>query len=74
MNIQEFYDYAKLATLSYVDLSKYARSGLTAKNIVDEGASTDNPGATERVPTALGTQMLNPNSELPADITGKWTA
>lgn len=73
MNIQEIYDYAKLATLSYVDLSKYLRSGFTAKNVVDEGASIDNPGATKRVPTALGTQMLNPDNDTPADITGKWT-
>lgn len=73
MNIQEIYDYAKLATLSYVDLSKHSRSGLTAANVISEGKSTDNPGATERIPEVLGKQMLAPTADIPADITGKWT-
>ena len=33
MNIQEIYDYAKLATLAYVDLSEYSRSGFTENDI-----------------------------------------
>lgn len=80
MNIQDIYDYAKLATLSYVDLSGYTKGlAVIPTNVVKEGASDKNPGATERIPKSLGTQMLNPGATLPdgtivsADITGQWT-
>lgn len=71
MNIQEIYDYAKLATLSYVDLSRYTRSTLDATDVIKESASANNPGKQERISTALGDQMFNLLK--PADITGKWT-
>ena len=79
MNIQAIYDYAKLATLAYVDLSGYSRLGFSTADIIKEGVSNRNPGKTERIPTALGTQMFNPGGSLPdgtvisADTTGQWT-
>lgn len=74
MNIQEIYDYAKLATLSYVDLSEHSKSELAdAQIVIGEGASTLNPGDTARIPIALGTQMLGPTTSISTDITGQWT-
>lgn len=70
MNIQAIYDYAKLATFCYVDLSAL----LSPKNIdeiIYAAAHADNPGATERIPTVLGSQMFDPR--FAADITGRWT-
>lgn len=70
MNIQEIYDYAKLATLSYVDLSGYAKgTAIPPRKIVDEGISDQNPGKTKRIAQSLGEQMFAP--ALTADVTGK---
>ncbi|MFA9949860.1 hypothetical protein [Dentiradicibacter hellwigii] len=71
MTIQEIYDYAKLSTLAYVDLSKHGRDKITPEIIIDEGASERLPGKSARIPEALGRQMFDPKE--PADITGRWT-
>ena len=68
MTIQEIYDYAKLSTLAYVDLSEHGRDKITPKIIVEEGAGKENPGKSERIPEALGKQMFDPKK--PADVTG----
>ena len=61
MTIQEIYDYAKLSTLAYVDLSEHGRDKITPKIIVEEGAGKENPGDSERIPEALGKQMFDPS-------------
>ena len=71
MTIQEIYDYAKLSTLAYVDLSEHGQNDITPKIIVEEGSKTENPGNSERIPEALGRQMFDPSKQ--ADVTGRWT-
>lgn len=71
MTIQEIYDYAKLSTLAYVDLSEHGQAEITPEIIVEEGAGKENPGKSERIPEALGKQMFDPKK--PADVTGRWT-
>jgi pimeloyl-ACP methyl ester carboxylesterase len=73
MNIQKIYDYAKLATLSYVDLSEYAKKSDAIANVINKAASSQNPGKTERIPKILGTQMFAPTDNISTDITGKWS-
>ena len=68
MTIQEIYDYAKLSTLAYVDLSEHGQNDITPKIIVEEGSKTENPGNSERIPEALGRQMFDPSKQ--ADVTG----
>ena len=70
MTIQEIYDYAKLSTLAYVDLSEHGQAEITPEIIVEEGAGKENPGKSERIPEALGKQMFDPKK--PADVTGRW--
>lgn len=36
LNIQAIYDYAKLSTFAYVDLSYYSRDSLTIPDIINE--------------------------------------
>lgn len=72
LNIQQIYDYAKLATLAYVDVS--ASSSPTAPSeIIGIAKSADAPGNSARIAESLGRQMLNPNGGITADITGQWT-
>ena len=73
LNIQAIYDYAKLANFAYVDLSRYLKGELKLKNIVDEAASEENPGATARIPKVLAKQMFAPATPEDADFTGTWT-
>lgn len=70
MTIQEIYDYAKLSTLAYVDLSEHGRDKITPKIIIDEGASERLPGNSARIPRKLGEQMFDPDT--PAGVTGRW--
>lgn len=72
LNIQQIYDYAKLATLAYVDLSA-SSSPKDPDTIIQIAKEAGAPGGTARIPEKLGTQMLNPNSEVPTDITGQWS-
>ena len=70
MTIQEIYDYAKLSTLAYVDLS----TSVSPKNpdkIIEVAKGDDPPGNSARIPEALGRQMFDPSK--PADVTGRWT-
>jgi len=69
MTIQEIYDYAKLSTLAYVDLSEHGQNDITPEIIVEEGSKTENPGKSERIPEALGKQMFDPDTA--ADVTGR---
>ena len=62
MTIQEIYDYAKLSTLAYVDLSEHGQNDITPEIIVEEGSKTENPGKSERIPEALGKQMFDPDT------------
>ena len=72
LNIQQIYDYAKLATLAYVDLS--TEENPTVPSVIIRVAKESNaPGNTARLPESLGTQTLNPSGAISADITGKWT-
>ena len=50
MTIQEIYDYAKLSTLAYVDLSEHGQAEITPETIIDEGASERLPGNSARIP------------------------
>ena len=72
LNIQQIYDYAKLATLAYVDLS--TEENPTVPSVIIRVAKESNaPGNTARLPESLGIQMLNPGGAVSADITGQWT-
>ena len=68
MTIQEIYDYAKLSTLAYVDLSEHGQAEITPEIIISEGSNKNPPGKSERIPEALGRQMFDPSK--PADVTG----
>ena len=71
MTIQEIYDYAKLSTLAYVDLSEHGQAEIIPEIIISEGSKKNPPGNSERIPEALGRQMFDPSK--PAYITGRWT-
>ena len=61
MTIQEIYDYAKLSTLAYVDLSEHGQAEITPEIIIDEGSNKNPPGNSARIPEALGKQMFDPS-------------
>lgn len=71
LSIQSIYDYAKLSTISYVDLS--SESNCLPETIIRVASQSSYPGNSSRIPETLGFQTLDPSGSIPADITGKWT-
>jgi len=77
MNIQTIYDYSKLATLSYVDVSAVA-DPFDIGALVDVARRDSAPGSTARLPESLANQMFRPGDlgsdgqAIQADTTGQW--
>ncbi len=76
LTIQQIYDYAKLSTLAYVDVSSdsnYLKTSTTPDLIIQVAKRKNAPGNSARIPESLGTQMLAPDGAIQADLSGHWT-